>query len=66
MPKLIDDELFRPNGITISSDGQWLFVCVSCTGDFEPDCMQGDVIFVKYKIDDHIVTKVATFKHKFS
>jgi sugar lactone lactonase YvrE len=52
----------------LSADGESLFVAVSCSGDFEPSCVQGDVIFAKYSIgglDNTEVTKVATFKHQF-
>ena len=47
---LVDHELFRPNGITISPDGTMLYVSESCTGNFESSCSQGKIKFHQYTI----------------
>ena len=48
---LVDHELFRPNGIAVSTDGKTLYVSESCTGNFETTCSQGTVRFHQYSID---------------
>ena len=48
---LVDHELFRPNGIALSSDGTMLYVSESCLGEFESACSQGMVKFHQYSID---------------
>ena len=49
--RLVDDNLFRPNGVAISPNGSMLYVSESCMGDFEPTCSQGMVKFHQYQIN---------------
>lgn len=49
--KLVDNGIFRPNGVAISADGSMLYISESCTGTFEPSCTQGMVKFHQYYIN---------------